>query len=228
MFAALWLTCAVFYFFVDIRDHQDVYVGWRVGHLWFVATAAIAGLALHWLAGLTAVPRRAVAVVLTLAVLAGLPTTLIDIYNTQDIYNWQYAAGFTWTLIISPQEQEALAWIKANTPVDAVFQFDPLRRDAQGWAFLPAFAERRMAVGLPISMVPLQKYREGSRRAAWIFETSSAESAHSLAAHNGIEYLYLGRPEREQHPAAQARFDAAPEYFVPVFRNGEATIYRVK
>jgi hypothetical protein len=228
VFAALWVTCAVFYFFVDIRDHQDVYVGWRVGHLWFIATAAIAALALYWLAGLAAAPRRIAATALMLTVGAALPTTLIDIYNTQDIYNWDYAVGFTWTLVISPEEEQAIAWIKANTPVDAVFQLDPIKRGAQGWAFLPAFAERRMAVGLPLSMVPLQKYREGSRRAAWIFETSSAESAHSMAVHDGIGYLYLGRAEREQHPAAEARFDAAPQHFEPVFHNTEATIYRVK
>jgi uncharacterized membrane protein len=85
-----------------------------------------------------------------------------------------------------------------------------------------------MGVGLPISMVPLKKYQDGSRWATWIFETSSAESAHSLAAHNGIQYLYLGKAEREWHPTAQPRFDAAPEYFEDVFHNDEATIYRVK
>ena len=106
MFAALWMTCALFYFFVDVRDHQDVYVGWRVGHLWFIATAAISGLALRWLGGLAAAMRRTAAVLLTFVVMAALPTTLIDIYNTQDIYNWNYAAGFTWTLVISPRSSK--------------------------------------------------------------------------------------------------------------------------
>jgi hypothetical protein len=228
VFAALWLTCVAFYFYVDIRDHQDVYVGWRVGHLWLIGSAGLSAIAFQWLSGLPAVRRRLVAVAVSIILLAALPTTLIDVYNTQDIHNFTQGSGFTWTLLLSPQEQEGLVWIKAHTPADAVFQLDALKRGAQGWAYLPAFAERRMGVGLPISMVPLKKYQDGSRWATWLFETTSAESAHSLAAHNGIQYLYLGKAEREQHPTAQPRFDAAPEYFEEVFRNSEATIYRVK
>ena len=42
-----------------------------------------------------------------------------------------------------------------------------LARGAEMWAHIPAFAERRMGVGVPLSMVPLQKYEEGSRRVQW-------------------------------------------------------------
>ncbi|HQZ39465.1 MAG TPA: hypothetical protein PLH72_10540, partial [Vicinamibacterales bacterium] len=156
------------------------------------------------------------------------PTTLIDIYNTQDVYNWAMGPGFPWTLILSPEEQEAFAWIKTHTPADAVFQVDPLQRDSQSWAYVPAFAERRMGVGLPISMVPLRKYEEGSRRASWIFETGSASTAHSLAARNGIQYLLLGEPERKEHPLAEARFSGAPDLFEPVFHNRAVSIFRVR
>lgn len=228
LFAALWVMCAGFYFFVDIRDHQDVYVGWRVGHLWFIASAGLAAVAFQWVATLRPPWRVVTAAGLGFGISAALPTTIIDVYNTQDIYNWGNGPGFTWTLFLSPDEQEAIAWIKANTRPGAVFQLDAAERGPQGWAYLPAFAERRMAVGLPISMVPLQKYQEGSARATWIFDTVSAESAHWLARHNGIEYLYIGAPERRAHPGAQARFDGAPEFFDVVFRNPEATIYRVR
>ena len=84
-----------------------------------------------------------------------------------------------------------------------------------------------MAVGLPISMVPIHKYQEGSRRAAWIFETDAA-AAHNLAARNHVEYLLVGTPERTAHPHVDERFDHAPEFFEPVFRNREATVYRVR
>src|SRR5436190_7794939 len=39
--APLVLTCAVFYFFIDVRDHQNVYVGWRVGHLLLMTTPVL-------------------------------------------------------------------------------------------------------------------------------------------------------------------------------------------
>jgi hypothetical protein len=227
-FAAVWAALAFFYFFVDVRDHQDVYVGWRVGHLWFIASVALVGLVFNWLADMRGRARLAWGTALGVSMAAAVPTTAIDVYNTQDIYNWGQGPGFDWTLILVPEEQELFDWIKSNTPPSAVFQVDPIQRDSQGWAYLPAFAERRMGVGLPISMVPLLKYEQGSRRASWIFETGSADTAHDLCRRNGIDYLLLGTPERKRHPAAQARFDAATNLFEPVFHNREATVYRVK
>ena len=42
------------------------------------------------------------------AVLIGrLPTTLIDTYNAQDIGNRQMGPGFRWTIMLTPDEQEA-------------------------------------------------------------------------------------------------------------------------
>ena len=99
---------------------------------------------------------------IAIALLAGLPTTIIDIYNTQDITNHSEAPGFHWTLMLRPDELQAFDWIQKNTRPDALFQVDPIARDSETWAYLPAFAERRMAIGLPISMVPLAKYQQGS------------------------------------------------------------------
>jgi hypothetical protein len=225
VFAALWVTCTFFYFWVDIRDHQDVYVGWRVGHLWFMASTVLAALSFQWQSER---PRGWGLAVAGVVVLAALPTSLIDIYNTQDIYNRGQGPGFAWTLVLSPEEQEAFTWIRANTPADAIFQLDAQQRGVEGWANLPAFAERRLAVGLPISMVPLRKYQNGVQQAAWVFDTRSAATAHSLATRFGIQYLYLGPPERRAHPGTQACFDCAPQLFEPVFRNRDVTIYRVK
>ena len=228
VFAALWVTCVFYYFWVDVRDHQDVYVGWRVGHLWFIASTALGAIACQRLLALPRVWRVAALALVLIAVFGALPTSLIDIYNTQDIFNATEVAGFRVVLLLSPEEQQAFTWIQANTPPGALFQWDALERGVEGWANLPAFAERRLAVGLPISMVPLRKYQEGARRATWLFESSSSEGAHEFAVRNGIEYVYLGGPERKRHPGAQQRFEGAPALFEPVFRNAEITIYRVR
>ena len=45
--AAIVLVSFTFYFFVDVRDHQYVYVGWRAGHFLFVALAALVGYGLQ-------------------------------------------------------------------------------------------------------------------------------------------------------------------------------------
>ena len=47
---ALAVTSMFFYFFVNVRDHQDVYVGWRVGHFMFMAAAVVIGVLLERIA----------------------------------------------------------------------------------------------------------------------------------------------------------------------------------
>jgi uncharacterized membrane protein len=76
-------------------------------------------------------------------------------------------------------------------------------------------------------MVPLFKYEQGSRRAAWIFDTGDPRSAHDLARRNGIQYLLVGSPERKRHAGVLERFDSAPALLPLVFRNQEISIYRV-
>ena len=61
-FAAMLVVGLWFYFYVDVRDHQDVYVGWRVGHLVFMALLPLTALAVAGAAALRP-RRRALAVV---------------------------------------------------------------------------------------------------------------------------------------------------------------------
>ena len=99
---------------------------------------------------------------IVVAFLAGLPTTIIDIYNTQDItesrrgrrsLDADAAAGRTAGLRLDRAEHAA-----GRDRSRSIRCVATRRR----WAYLPAFAERRMAIGLPISMVPLAKYQQGS------------------------------------------------------------------
>ncbi len=226
-FLALAAICVLFYFFIDIRDHQDVYVGWRVGHLWFIGSAAISAIAFEWVRGLSGARRAVAGMVIVTAMLLALPTSLIDIYNTQDVSNRANGPGFPWTLVLKDAELDGLEWIRQNTPPTALMQVDPVARGVAGWAYLPAFAERRMAVGLPISMVPRRKYEYGSRIAASLFD-GDVPAAHELARGYGVQYLVVGRPEREHHPGVQERFDEQPAYLEPMFRNEEMAIYRVR
>ena len=73
--AVLALAVAVsflFYFFVDVVDHQHAYVGWRAGHLIFMAFAPFVAFGWQELTALGGWARRstiAMAVVLALAAL---------------------------------------------------------------------------------------------------------------------------------------------------------------
>jgi len=100
-------------------------------------------------------------------------------------------------------------------------------RPSGTWAYMPGFGARRMAAGLPISMIPLKKYREASDRMRRVFEASDPAVIHQQSLAFGIDYFYIGPAERTAYPAIARLLDAAPQWFAPVFRNDAVTIYRV-
>ena len=225
---AMLIVGLVFYFYVDIRDHQDVYVGWRVGHLAFMALLPLAALAFAGTTALRPGRRALAAAAITLVVVPALPMVAIDLYNTQDITLRDMGPGFRWVQILSPDEWDGLMWIREHTPPNAVVQVDAVARDSDTWAYIPAFAERRMGVGLPISMVPLLKYQEGSRAVQWMYDVASSGATHEMAARVGIDYIVVGEPERRAHPGVDARFHQTPDLLPEVFHNAALTVYAVR
>ncbi len=229
-FALIWTIVSVsffFYFFVDVRDHQHVYVGWRAGHMLFIAFAPLVAFALRELWTGRPLARVTTVVVAASLVLCAAPTTAIDLYNTQDTSNRQEAPGFHWTVILSTDELEALEWIRTNTPPDAIVQVEPFLRDAETWAYIPAFAERRMAAGLPISMIPLDQYRRASHRIRDIYRSRTPEDAYLQARATGVQYLVVGPPERARYPELEATLNQAPELWTLLMRNNSVSVYKV-
>lgn len=229
--APLWAAIVVaflFYFFVDVRDHQYVYVGWRAGHLLFIAFAPLTAVAFQELWR-----RGSLARVLTVAAglilaAAAAPTLAVDVYNAQDTANREQGPGFPWTLVVTPDELDALDWIRRSTPADAIVQVEPYVRGRATWAYLPAFAERRMSAGLPTSMVPLDKYEAASARVRKVYTSGDAQEAYRAAAELRIEYVVVGPPERHAYPSFERTLDEHPELFRRVFKNGSMTIYFVE
>lgn len=221
----------LFYFFVDVRDHQFVYVGWRAGHFLLMALAVLVGFAFQelWRAGVQA--RVATAIGALLLAVAAAPMTAIDLYNTQDLSNREEvsspAGTFPWTLVLSRDEIEALDWIKHFTPADAIVQVEPYVRNSATWAYVPAFAERRMSAGIPISMVPLAKYLKASRTVRGMYHMRDARQAHERATRLEIDYLIVGPPERHKYPNFEPMLNANPDRFGRVFRNRSVSIYHV-
>ena len=158
----------------------------------------------------------------------GLPTAAVDTFNAADTGNLAPGPGFPWTLTVSPAQQQALAWVRAHTPPAAVVQMDTLARGRGHWSFIPTFAARRMAAGLPISLLPRPEYDEASAAVRRIFDASDAGLAHDTARRLRIDYLWVDTYERGAYPAGTALLAASSAYFEPVFDNGEVTVYRVR
>ena len=60
---------------------------------------------------------------------SALPTTVIDATNAQDVDDLDAGQGFHWTLVLHPEEQQALHWIRTMTPPNALVQMEPTVRD---------------------------------------------------------------------------------------------------
>lgn len=225
--AALAASCVFFYFFVNVRDHQDVYVGWRVGHFLFMAATVVIGVLFERVHTLPREYRSFAWIGVVIVLMAGLPTTAIDIYNTQDITNFSQAPAGRWTLRLTPDDLQVFDWFKHNTEPSAIVQIDPVPRDPEHWAYVPAFVGRRMAAGLPISMVPLAKYQEASAEIRTIYDEEPL-FAYEHAVRAGINYVIVGPPERAGHEGVEKRFDSLPDLLPRVFNNGSISIYEVR
>jgi hypothetical protein len=222
------LVSVLFYFFVDLRDHQFVYVGWRAGHLLFVAFTVLSALAIQELVRTPPAVRATAVVTGALLILLSVPTFAIDFYNTQDIGNRRFGPGFPWTLVLTHDELDMFRWIKSYTRPNVIVQVEPFVRDPSTWAYVPAFAERRMSAGLPISMVPLQKYEAASAQVRALYQEKDSRGAYERAAQLGIDYLIVGPPERQAYPDFEGLLASSPIHFRPVFKRPELSLYAVE
>jgi hypothetical protein len=136
--------------------------------------------------------------------------------------------GFRWTVLLSPAEIVGLDWIKKFTPKDARVQVEPDVRSRDTWAYVPAFAERRMAGGVPLGMVPLAKYENVTARIKKeVYQSTSAREAYDRSLDLCIDYLVIGGPERAAYPTLQPLIDGNPYLFQPAFRNDAMAVYAV-
>jgi hypothetical protein len=220
---------------------DPAWVGFRGGNIFFALAPALVarGFVRLWNERRW---RTAMAVVL-IVVIAGFPTTVIDAYNTQDVTNlhlWRDAerarganvpfdpaTEYRWTMIVTPEEWEALTWIRSATPLAAIVQAEAIVRGRDTWSLIPTFAERRMATGNALALLARPIYAERNERVRQIYASNDPRSAWQEAKALGIDYLYVDKVERTAYPWV-SKFDVNPEYFSPVFRNAEAAVYALR
>jgi hypothetical protein len=156
-----------------------------------------------------------------------LPTTLVDVYNAQDITNRREGPDFPWTLTVTTQQQDAFRWIRGTTPADAIVQMEPIIRGRAHWSLIPSFGERRMAAGLPISLLPTPDYSQRSEEVRKMFAGGDAKAAADIAHRLRIDYVYVDDTDKAAYPEGVAKFATHPEYFSSVYQNPQVTIYRI-
>jgi hypothetical protein len=205
--------------FLDLKGYEGVWMAWRAGSVLLLALGLLAAPAFG---GVLRAPHA-------LAVAPAVVTALLDIVNAQDISNRSLSAGeFRWTTVVSRDEWEALEWTRTETPRDSVVQWDVRVRELGEWALIPAIGERRMAVGSPIFLLDLRKYRARERREVRpIFTSGDPFEAHRLATGLGIDYLFLGPRELQTRGERIRKLFESPGLFQTVFSNPGVTILAV-
>jgi uncharacterized membrane protein len=201
------------------------WVGFRTGQILQLMLPVLLARAL-W--GVSRISTALAAGAIVLIAIAGVPTTVIDTYNAQDITNRRRGPGFRWTLHVTPAQQDAFRWIRTSLPEDAVVQMEPMLRGREHWSLIPTFAERRMSAGMPISLLPMPEYEQASRQVQQIYTTPDPRGAWLMARRRRIDYLYVDADDVTAYPEGVAKLDAQPAYFEKVFENEEVRIYRVR
>jgi hypothetical protein len=207
---------------------EGSYIGFRAGQLLQLSLPPLAALLFAWLWKPGYRWRAATVSIVLLLLAIGLPTTIIDTYNAQDIGNRRMGPGFRWTITLTPDEQEAYRWMRTQTPRDAIVQMDPIAHGRETWSQLPTFAWRRMAAARPISLMDIPDYAERTRKVHRIYADRNAEVAVLIARELGIDYVFIGPAEQQRNPAgALAKFSKREDLFQLVFENAGTRIYQV-
>jgi hypothetical protein len=224
----LAITALGFYFLTDVPDMQHVWVGWRAGHVLFIASAVLTACLFTWAGDAPRGLRIPLTVTSVVLALAALPTTALDLYNAQDIANRHEGPGFPWTLTLTPMEVDALRWLRTRTPKDVIVQPDTRLRANRSWGYITAFGERRMATGLPIAMIPMEPYQRATEIIGeQVFSHGTPLERWVKARRFRIDYLYVGPDEQHAHPGLVGVLDSRSDLFPVVFRNEEVVIYWV-
>jgi hypothetical protein len=213
------LIALVMLYLVRLSDAS--WVGFRAGQILMVALAMLLAPVFARLNGSRGM------LLAGLIFVVGFPTTAIDTWNAQDIGNRRPGPGFRWTIWTTPDQQQAFAWIKASTPATAIVQMEPIVRGREHWTLVPSFADRRMAAGLPISLLPLPEYQERSEQVKTLFATARADEASDIAHRLHIDYLYVDATDIAAYPEGTRKFDDHRALFERVYANPTVRVYRV-
>ena len=225
---ALLASAALLLMFFARLNVDPAWIAFRSGQLFLVAVPALIARGF-----VTTGARKGLALAIAaLAIVAGVPTTAIDVYNAQDTSNVSESPIGPWTVVISAEQRAGLAWVRRATPQTAIVQMEPLVRDRSTWSLIPSFAERRMAAGRPISLLggtsDGSEYAERSARVRTMYQSANAREAWDIARALRIDYIWVDAVERAAYPEGVSKFEGSPTLFAPAFRNAEVRIYQVR
>jgi len=160
--------------------------------------------------------------------LLAVPTLFTDNFLASDITNPQ--------TFIRSDDVKATNWIKKNLPRDAVIQAEPNHPGKEGdmvplyyYSLIPLFAERPTAVGewktsgIGCRQERTDRYREIKK----MFGTSDVSEALNIIKKHNIQYVYIGKLEKQQYSEGTEKFEENEEVFTKVYARSNVEIYKI-
>jgi hypothetical protein len=175
----------------------------------YIPAAALAGIGIDMMR--QAYPRLAGRLVMVVFLLA-IPTNLLLL-----AIGTAGAASRPPQLYLSHEEDAALAWIRDNTPRDALILASP-----EMGLFIPAYTGRRVIYGHPFETVNADQEKETV--IAFFAESSWQSRDPGLLEQRKVDYIFFG--PREQGLRGSVPPEGMP--FPQVFSSGQVQIYLVK
>ncbi|MSO50308.1 MAG: hypothetical protein EXQ49_10495 [Acidobacteria bacterium] len=226
--ASILVVITVVFLFVDLRGHENTQVIFRTGHLMYLCLGILLAFAIDSWRAAGGWRSVALSTALLLGAAVALPTVALDWYNARDISNIENSPGnFPWTVHISPDDDAAAQYIHAVLPATATVQTDALPRGRNTWAFVTAFARRRMAVGNGLFTLNPTRYQPAMARVHEAYQSPSAQAAHTAFVDLGVDYFYVGDVERKVNGASVQKFALHPSLFQPVYWRGSVEVFKV-
>jgi len=156
------------------------------------------------------------------------PTLFTDNYIASNISNP--------STYVRREDMRATNWIKNNIPDDAIIQAEPnypesdrITAPKYSYSLIPIFAERKTAIGeWKVSSQEHGKVEDVGKRFHLIrkmYSTSDIDECVEIIDRYGINYIYVGRLERELYREGIAKFENNNK-FVLVYSIDDISVFK--
>lgn len=163
--------------------------------------------------------------VLLVVMILGIPTLGTDLYATAGIHNGDY------TTYVEADVMRGAQWIKKNTPVDSTVQSAVDYPGNYDYSWTIDFGERKSSLGFwKMALLFYPNKNEIQERLAKINEIFTTEETVQRLGNLkelAIDYVVIGKREREVYPGCEEKFLKDGKYFPLVFRSGSVSIFQI-
>lgn len=217
--------CFAFIFFVKLNLPGGSDISLKMGYLSHILLLFFSAALLDQILTRSPHPKRWLIPGVTLFVVPGLITWMMDAYNSQDIKNKNF------TTYVSHEDADLFQWMQESLPRGSVVQQPFFGRGYlnEYVTEIPPFAGRSVFLGdknfSRIFQIPEDQIAERHKMVSRLFQEDSLSGIFQMARSCGIDYLMLGSKLAGQYYEIKQQLIEPP--FKLVKRKGSAILFEI-